>query len=419
MERVVYHVDVNSAYLSWEAVYRLYHLGGTLDLRNEAAAVGGDIAIRRGIILAKSIKAKKCGVRTGESIMEAKKKCPHLKIVPPNYSLYEKCSKAMMSILREYSPTVEQFSIDEAYMDNVGLQKLFGPPVVTAVKIKDRIHSELGFTVNIGISCNKLLAKMASDFKKPDLVHTLFPWEIPDKMWPLPVEDLFFVGRATARKLRNLGIYTIGQLAEADAELLRFHLKKHGEVIWNFANGRDVSLVQGEPSENKGYGNSTTVSFERVVTSTAKLVLLALCETVATRLRKAQVKAEVISVSIKAFDLTSVSHQETLHSPTDITSELHRHACMLFDQLWDGRPIRHLGVHTSKMQEEEGRQMELFDNTDYKKLRKADAAVDAIRKKYGNDAVKRAVFLKGPIDHLSGGISREKRTVDYSKINIE
>lgn len=417
---VIFHIDVNSAFLSWEAVYRLHHLGGKEDLREKVSAVGGDMAMRHGIILAKSIPAKKFHIKTGETILEAKQKCPELILVPPNYGLYEKCSKAFMDILRQYSPAVEQYSVDEAFVDMTGTEELWGDAVTAAYSMKDQIRDTLGFTVNIGISENKLLAKMASDFQKPDRVHTLWHNEIEDKMWPLPVSDLFFVGRATAKKLFNLGIHTIGELAHADPHLLKVHLKKHGEVIWAFANGMDVSVVQSEASANKGYGNSTTIAFDVTDASTAKLVLLALAETVGTRLRAAKVRAEVIAVGIKTYDLSYASHQMTLQNATNITIEIHRCACQLFDELWDGSPIRHLGIHSSRVKDGINmRQLDMFDATDYEKLEKMDAAVDRIRGRYGIDSVKRAAFVGSPIDHMSGGISREKRTVDYKKIGVK
>lgn len=292
--------------------------------------------------------------------------------------------------------------------------------MTAAYRMKDQIRDTLGFTVNIGISENKLLAKMASDFQKPDRVHTLWHNEIEDKMWPLPVSDLFFVGRATAKKLFNLGIHTIGELAHADPHLLKVHLKKHGEVIWAFANGMDVSVVQSEAPANKGYGNSTTIAFDVRDASTAKLVLLALAETVGTRLRAAKVRAEVIAVGIKSHDLRYASHQMTLRNTTNITIEIHRCACQLFDQLWDGTAIRYLGIHTSRVKDGFNmRQLDMFDTTDYEKLEKMDAAVDRIRGRYGIDSVKRAAFVGSPIDHMSGGISREKRTVDYKKIGVK
>ena len=416
---VIFHIDVNSAFLSWEAVYRLHHLGGKEDLRNMVSAVGGDMAMRHGIILAKSIPAKKYQIKTGETIVEARQKCPELLLVPPNYGLYEKCSKAFMDILRQYSPAVEQYSIDEAFVDMTGTEGLWGDPLTAAVKMKDQIRDTLGFTVNIGISENKLLAKMASDFRKPDRVHTLWHKEIADKMWPLPVSDLFFVGRATAKKLFNLGIHTIGELAHADPHLLKAHLKKHGEVIWAFANGMDVSVVQPEAPANKGYGNSTTIAFDVTDASTAKLVLLALAETVGARLRAANVRAEVIAVGIKSHDLSYASHQMTLRNATNITIEIHRCACQLFDELWDGTAIRHLGIHTSRVKDGFNmRQLDMFDETDYEKLERMDATIDRIRGRYGIDSVKRAAFIGSPIDHMSGGISREKRTVDYKKIGV-
>lgn len=392
-DSIVFHVDVNSAFLSWEAVNRAKK-GMEPDLRTIPSAIGGDMAKRHGVILAKSIPAKQYNVRTGESIMEARKKCPNLLIISPNHKLYKEYSNAFMDILREYTPDVEQFSIDEAFMDMTGTQLLFGEPIAAANQIKDRIKKELGFTVNVGISSNKLLAKMASDFQKPDLVHTLFPDEIRTKMWGLPVSDLFFVGRVTTKKLLTMGIHTIGDLAQTDVELLKLHFKKQGEVIWNFANGIDFSVVQSEPTPNKGYGNSTTVSFDVTDLETAKMVLLTLAENVAGRLRKDGVKIETVSVGIKDTNFKSSSHQKVLESPTNITAEIYQIACVLFEELWDGTPIRLLGIQTSKIREmDAGRQLSMFDTTNYEKLEKLDAAVDKIRGKFGDEVVKRASFL--------------------------
>ena len=419
MKNIVFHVDVNSAFLSWEAVYRLAHKGGKQDLREIASAVGGDVALRHGIILAKSIPAKKYGIRTGEAIWEARRKCPALVLAPPNYNLYEKCSAAFMEILREYSDVVEQYSIDEAFVDMSASCHLFGSPEAAAARIKDRIREELGFTVNVGVSKNKLLAKMASDFRKPDRVHTLYPEELGEKMWPLPVSDLFFVGQATRDKLFSMGIRTIGQLAKADPAWLKSVLKKQGEMIWSFANGIDVSPVLKEPPANKGYGNSTTTPFDVTDAGTAGRVLLALCETVAGRLRRNGVQICVVSVGIRYTDLSNVSHQRKLQSPTNITWEIYETVFRLFRELWNGRPIRHLGVHTGGVRGAGlGRQMDIFDETDYEKLGRMDYTVDEIRRRFGADAVMRAGFLNQPIDHMSGGISREKRSVDYGKISV-
>lgn len=419
-KNIIYHIDVNSAFLSWEACYRIHHKGGKTDLRNEVAAVGGDVTMRHGIILAKSIPAKKYQIQTGESLLEAKQKCPDLIIVPPNYNLYEKCSKAFINILRQYSDSVEQYSIDEAFVDMTTTCHLYGNPVQTAYEIKDRIRDELGFTVNVGISTNKLLAKMASDFKKPDRVHTLYPEEIEKKMWPLPVSDLFFVGGATTKKLTTMGIRTIGELANCDPAWLKTILKKHGEVVWNFANGIDLSPVITAPAPNKGYGNSTTIPFDVTDVETAKTVLLALSETVGNRLRKDDVRISVISIGIRFSDLSYCSHQKVIKTPTNITNEIHKAAGELFDELWNGQPIRHLGIHTGKVQEDDCmRQLSFLDEIDYEKLVAVDKTIDGIRDRFGIDSVKRAVFIRQKIDHMSGGISREKREVDYSRIKIE
>ncbi|MFV0466405.1 MAG: DNA polymerase thumb domain-containing protein [Lachnospiraceae bacterium] len=413
MDSLIFHIDVNSAFLSWEAVYRLQHLGETLDLRTIPSAVCGDIKKRHGIILAKSVPAKKYNIQTAETIGDALKKCPHLMLVRPHYDLYDTCSKGFMQILREYSPVVEQYSIDEAYIDMSGTESIWGSPVAAAILIRDQIYRELGFTVNIGISTNKLLAKMASDFSKPNRIHTLFPQEIKDKMWPLPVGNLFFCGRKTEVKLKNLDIHTIGDLACFDYEILKAHFKKHGEILYAFAHGMDVSLVEPIAPENKGYGNSMTVPFDVCDVFTARTVLLSLCESVGMRLRKDRKKALVISVSAKNFALSTNSHQMTLSAATNITDELYRCSCELFDELWDGYTLlRHIGVHTARIfDSEEARQLDLFTMDHYQKLEKLDSAIDTIRDRYGKEAVFRASYVGAKIRPINGGIGLEKKRV--------
>lgn len=422
MEQVIFHVDANSAFLSWEAAYRIHHLGGRQDLRDIPSVISGNKEARHGIILAKSIPAKKYGIQTGMAVTEAVRKCPNLTCVPPNYTLYQKCSAAFIGILEHYTPTVEKYSIDEAFMDMTSCWQLYGDsPLDVAVKIKDQIRDTLGFTVNIGISSNKLLAKMAGEFRKPDHANTLFMDELEEKLWILPVSELFFVGRATTAKLFNLGIRTIGELAMTNPVLLRKHFGKHGDVIWGFANGIDCSVVEAHEEEQKGYGNSTTIAFDVTRREDARLILLALSETVGTRLRKDRVKAEVISVGIKSFDLSYASHQKIMPCATDITREIYKYSCELFDELWDGQtPIRHLGIRTGRISKDTAaRQLTLFDSVDYEKFSVWDHSVDRIRERFGTDTLKRAAFIKSPIDHLSGGISREKRSVDYSKQEIK
>lgn len=395
MERVIFHIDVNNAFLSWEAVHRLEQGIPGPDLRTIACAVGGDIEKRHGVILAKSMEAKKYNVQTGEPITDALKKCPGLMIIPPTHAIYPKYSKAFMDILHRYSDRVEQVSVDEAFMDMTGMEKLFGTPLEVASRIQNEIYDTLGFTVNVGISSCKILAKMASDFQKPNKIHTLFPNEIKSKMWPLPVGDLFSVGKASVKKLNSMGILTIGDLAQTEPEILKSHLKKHGECIWRFANGYDDSTVEPVPAENKGYGNSTTLPADVTESTEAKKVLLSLAEKVGRRLREDDARIEVVSVGIRFYDLSNISHQTVLISPTNITAEIHAAACRLFDEMWDGTPIRLLAIQTSKVSHgEQNRQLNLFDHTDYEKLEKLDKAIDDIRKRFGGDAVCRASFVE-------------------------
>ena len=255
---------------------------------------------------------------------------------------------------------------------------------------------------------------MASDFEKPDKVHTLFPEEIETKLWPLSVSELFFVGSRTKRKLDSLGIYTIGELARTDPEILKSHLKKQGEILWAFANGIDTSPVEPEPAGNKGYGNSLTLPFDVTDIPHARLALLGLSETLGARMRKNQVRAQVFTLSVKTWDFRCYSHQKKFSDPTDLTEEIYKRAVLLLGQVWKGEPIRHLGIQGSGLA---GKDMpvqgSLFQGEAYEKRRRAEMTVDRIRQRYGADAVKRAAFLDTPIDHMSGGISREKRTVLY------
>ena len=285
-ERVIFHVDANSAFLSWSAAYRKLVLQGETDLREIPSVVAGDKKSRHSIIMAKATPAKKYGIQTGEPLFQALEKCPELVVIPPDYSLYVQASRSFVQMLRQFSPVVEQYSIDEAWVDMTGTERLWGSPRLAAEQMRRRIHEELGFTVNIGISSNKLLAKMAGDFEKPNKVHTLFPEEMAVKFWPLPVRDLFLVGAATERKLKFMGIYTIGDLAKADVKVLKKRLGKHGETIWHFANGRNADAVTPEPAENKGYGNSTTTARDVTSREDAEQVFLSLCETVAMRMRR-------------------------------------------------------------------------------------------------------------------------------------
>lgn len=393
-ERIIFHVDVNSAFLSWESVWRLQNSIDSPDLRMIPSAVGGDPTNRHGIILAKSTYAKEYGIVTGEPIVSALKKCPKLTIVPCNFSIYTQYSARLMSLLLEYTDRLQQFSIDEAFLDMTGTCHLFGDPLTVANKLRERVEHELGFTVNIGISSNKLLAKMASDFKKPNLCHTLYPSEIPDKMWPLPVNELFSVGKSARRKFELLGIRTIGDLAAADLSVLQSHFGvKYGQLVHDYANGIDSEEVICEEGPSKGYGNSITLGRDVTDYSSAFQVLLALSETVASRLRNDNMKCSCIAVELKSHDFVTHTHQTTLDTPTNTTNQIYDAACKLLKESWNMSPLRLLGIRTSKLDSPDYSQLSLFTTEQDEKYKKLDHAIDQIRNKFGSDSVKRASFL--------------------------
>lgn len=418
----IFHIDANSAFLSWTAAYRMNILGEREDLRNIPSIIGGDQEKRHGIVLAKSAPAKKYGIQTGEAIVTAQQKCPGLVVVPPDYGLYVKASRAFINKLKQYSDNVIQYSIDEAWCVLDGFEELYGRGQMKsfAYHLKNEIRDELGFTVNIGISTNFLLSKMAGDLSKPDKVHTLFPDEIRKKMWPLPVSELFFVGRATAAKLHRLGIYTIGDLAQADDGLIRAHLKLPGQIVQGYARGGDLEPYMYSHESNKGYGNSMTAPVDITSTEYARHLMLSLCETVGTRLRDDSVRISVVSVHITTCEFHYENKQMQLLTATDVTEEIFRAACQLFDRLWDGKtPIRQIGVHTTKVQTDAGRQYNLFDMEKFDRLETLNRTVDSIRKRYGEDAVFRASFLKSNVGHMSGGLDKERRSGVTIGIDVE
>lgn len=390
MDRIIFHIDVNSAYLSWSSVENLKH--GGRDLRGIPAIIGGDMEKRRGVVLAKSIPAKAYGIKTGEPITHALSKYPGLVIQSPDHRLYGAYSSELMGFLAELTPRLEQVSVDECFLDFTDIAGQYSSPRQAAVMFKDEIRERFGYTVNVGISVNKLLAKMASDFKKPDRVHTLFPEELPAKMWPLPVSELFMVGHSSAEKLRRLGIETIGELAHADVTLLEAHMKSHGRLLWEYANGIDDSPVNYLPTKAKGIGNSTTLAKDAVTRDEALPILEMLSGKVGRRLRKAGQLARMVSVEIKYFDFRQASHQTQLARPSAEGSVIYKAAVHLFDELWSGEPVRLLGVRTSKLcDEDEPMQLSLFDS-DWKKdekHRKVERALGEIRTKFGEEVVVR------------------------------
>lgn len=394
MERLIFHIDVNSAFLSWEATKRVAE--GLPDLRLIPSAIGGDRDKRTGVVLAKSIPAKKYGIRTGEPIAMALRKCPDLYLARPDFRLYERYSHAFIDVCRKYAPVVEQYSIDECFLDMSGTQLLYPDPVAIAHTIKNEIRDTLGFTVNVGIGVNKFTAKMAGDFEKPDKVHTLFPEEIPTKLWPLPVRDLFSVGGATADKLEKARIRTIGALAQSDLTMIQGVVGvKMGQQIHRFANGLDDSPVLAQREEAKGYSISTTLEEDVTTSAEAERILLALADSVSARMRGDGAKAFCIGVTIRGNDFRDHSHQKKLDSPTDITSEVYEVSRQLFAELWDKRlPLRLLGIALTQITREETTQLSFFSDEDREKARKVDRTVDALRSRFGSDVIKRGAVLQ-------------------------
>ncbi|WP_288221337.1 DNA polymerase IV [uncultured Clostridium sp.] len=404
-ERVIFHIDVNSAYLSWTAV-RMLQLGETKeDIREIPSIIGGNSDERHGIVLARSIPAKRYNIQTGESIVDALKKCPKVKIFRPNYRLYMDSSNAMFNLLSEYSPKIQRYSVDEVFMDVSHYKDNY---LEMAKKIQDRIREELGFNVNIGISTNKLLAKMASDFNPKNSIHTLFQDEVKQKMWPLPVENLFMVGRATKRKLEKLNINTIGELAVFNLDILESLFKTHGKVIKNYANGIENSEVRRyNYIEVKGIGNSTTISWDVSSKEEALKIILSLTESVCSRLRSTNSLCKVVSISLKDYRFNIYIHQRTLQNYTDSTEEIYKELIKAFIEIWKGETIRQIGVKVTKLCSNEFFQNSLFDSKTLDKQKALDKTIDNIRKRYGNNSIIRSTFLNSGIKPINGGIGEE------------
>ncbi len=389
MERLIFHIDVNSAFLSWESVKRV--AAGEEDLRLIPAAIGGDASSRRGIILAKSIPAKIMGVTTGEPVALALRKCPNLVLAKPDFELYRRNSRAFMDICREYAPEIEQYSIDECFCDFTGTKNIYPDPIAIAYEMKDKIRDKLGFTVNVGIGNSKLCAKMASDFQKPDKVHTLFDSEIESKMWPLPIGDLLFAGKSSTDKLIKAGILTIGDLARAEEKYIKALLgEKTGTFLRDYANGIDDSPVIREYEDEKSYSMATTLEENVETSEDAYKILSKLVDKVALRMRRDGAKAYCVSVNIRSTEFTNHSHQKRCYNATDVTDEILSMAKELFDELWDKKtPLRLIGVTLQNLTKDDFNQISLFDDGKKEKEHKLDKALDDIRSKFGMEAIKR------------------------------
>ena len=393
MGRAILHIDMNSCYASIEC---LHHP----EIRHLPVAVGGDVEARHGIILAKNELAKRAGVKTGEALWQAKQKCPDLVIVPPHYQLYLRFSRMARAIYAEYTDLIEPFGLDEAWIDVTG-SGVFGDAVEIAETIRNRVKFELGITVSIGVSFNKIFAKLGSDYKKPDAVTVFGKDDYREKVWPLPVEELLYVGPATTRKLRARGIRTIGDLAQTDPSLLHSWLGKMGYVLHAFANGNDPSPVAplGEEAIIKSIGNSTTTPRDLTCEEDVNIIFYVLAESVAARMRENGFRAKTVQISLRDTDLFSFERQCKLESPSCLASELHDAGMRLLQDHYRFRkPLRSVGIRGMDLVPiQTAMQLNFFeDPVRREKRERLEVAVDELRRRFGHAAVSRAVTMCDP-----------------------
>lgn len=396
MERTVLHIDCNKFYASVECLYRP-------EIRNKPVAVGGDVESRHGIILTKNEIASKYGLTVGEPLWKARKKCPDLIIVPPNYPLYLRFSKLARMIYADYSEFIEPFGLDENWIDVSGSQQN-GEEI--ANEIRERVKSELGITVSVGVSFNKIFAKLGSDYKKPDAVTVISKDNFRDIVWPLPCGDLLMVGRATAAKLNSYGIKTIGELANTDEKFLKTVLGKNGQTLRDYANGLDISPVRraDEASDVKSVGNSTTTPRDLVDNDDVKIVFRVLCESVATRLREQGIKGKTVTISVRDVNLNSFTRQQKMKTHSDISSEIHTCAMTLFLNNYNWLyPIRSLGVSVSDFDIDFCEQYDFSHSVENReKQEKIETAVDSLRRRFGNYCIQRGSQLqKRDLSHFN------------------
>ncbi len=392
-ERIIFHIDVNNAFLSWTAVYLLKQ-GFNKDIRKVPSIIGGDEHARRGIVLAKSPVAKKYGIVTAEPIYQARKKCPILEIYPSNYSWYQEKSNELMEYLKNYSPDQEQLSVDECFLDMTGMNYIYDDLIELAYKIKGEIKEKFGYTVNIGIANNKLCAKMASDFEKPDKVHTLFDNEIKEKLWPLPVNDLYMCGKKTSEELNKLNIKTIGDLANANIKVLEKHFKTYGKYLKESANGIDDSKVEKRKSKNKSISTTTTLPHNYKDIDSLKRIVLNQVEEISRELRDKKLYAKTVGIIYKNKDFISYSAQETFEKPTDNTKEILNKAYKVLEENYKEDEIRLIGVRLSNLTQEKKEQISLFDENEEEGEDILQKTMDKINNKFGKSIINPASLNK-------------------------
>lgn len=394
-EKVIFHIDINNAFLSWTAV-KLLNEGYEKDIRTIPSIIGGDEEKRHGIVLAKSPVAKKYGIKTAETIYSAKKKCPNLEVFPPNMEFYHEMSNKFFKHLEKYTPSIEKLSVDECFMDMSNSSLLYDDLVMLAYQIKEEVYALYGFTVNIGISSSKICAKMASDMEKPNKVHTLFLNEIERKMWPLPVDDLYMVGKHAAEKLHSLGINTIGELAHTPEKDLIKHFNKHGTVMWQYANGQSDDFSTKSEERNKCLSTSQTFSTDIGEKNKLLQILFQQVDTLCKDLRKQKLYTNTIAITYKTSDFISYSKQMTISTVTNSTEEIGKYISNLLDQSWKNENLRNIGVRFSNLTDKKQKQISIFtNNTEDEKNDTVQETMDKINDKYGSSVIRQAnLFTK-------------------------
>lgn len=393
---IIMHIDVNNAFLSWTAVYLLKN-GYNEDIRYSESVIGGDEKARRGIVLAKSMVAKSKGVKTAETLRDAKRKCNNLKVYPPNYQLYKYMSNKLFDLIRSYVPDIEILSVDECFIDYSNFKNIYGDEVKFAYKLKKEIKTKLGFTVNIGIANNKLCAKMASDFLKPDRVHTLYDYEIKEKMYPLKIDELYGIGKKTAAKLKDLKINTIGDLANTDEKYLSIYFKNQAGKIIDAAKGISDSIITVK-RRDVNISNSTTLSYNLNNIEDIYKVILPLVENVCASLRKKNKYAYVVGVSLKDKFFKTKSHQRKLLNATNSTDEIYKECKKLALELYQDESIRLVGVSLSNLVDYNHHQISLFENIDSKdNNNKLDKVIDELKLIYGANIINKASLMNNKI----------------------
>lgn len=388
MDRIILHIDVNSAFLSWSAI-KLLKEGFNKDIRNEISVIAGDPNKRHGVIVAASIPAKKIGIKPPINLFEARKKTRDLIVVKPDYQFYKKCSENMINFLKSLFPEIQQYSIDECFIDYTTMKKIYGDEVKFAYKLKNEIYKRFGFTVNIGIGNNKLSAKMASDFEKPNKVHTLYKYEFKNKVWNKDISELFMAGKSSCKKLRELNINTIGELANSDYDMLIRNLKSQGKLLYEYANCIDESRVEPDMyEERKGIGLSRTLEYD---SNDKKLIfsyLYDFSKEISKKLRDKKVYANTIIITIRNNEFKTINHQGKCINAVNLTDDIFEKAKQLFLNIWDKEPIRLIGLRVTDFTSTNSIQLSIFDkNNDKHEKEQLQKIVDDINNKLGNSSV--------------------------------